>query len=127
MGYGEDLILIVDDSPTILAALKNILSEQGLDCVEAHNGVEGLELMRNNFNVSLVVSDVQMPEMDGLDMLEEARSSGFTKPVIMLTTESERDLVHRGLKLKVSGWIIKPFKDSDLVKAIHSALRRKAA
>lgn len=125
MGYGDDLVLIVDDSPTIRTTLKNTLESAGIPFIEAEDGVQGLEFIRNNYNISMVISDVNMPNMDGLEMITKARSMGFSKPIIMLTTESAPDMVRKAAALKVAGWIIKPFVPEEMIGVVKKQLGRK--
>jgi AmiR/NasT family two-component response regulator len=102
-----------------------MLERAGFDVVaEARNGIEAVELA-NAHDVELAVMDVKMPEMDGIDAARailERRSI----PIVMLTAFSEIDLVGRAIEAGAFGYLVKPFRDSDLVPAIEMARARHA-
>jgi two-component system chemotaxis response regulator CheY len=112
-------VLVVDDSATVRQQLKIALSEAGFRVVEAVNGADGAEQIAANHDLSLVICDVNMPQMNGLEMLEKIQSAGIGAgvPVLMLTTEGEPALIARAKKAGAKGWIVKPFKPDLLVAA----------
>lgn len=105
-------ILIVDDSNTVREEVGGFLKNNGLDVITAVDGKDGLNKLRGDSNIKLVVSDVNMPNMDGLTMVEKIRSElGNTQVnIVMLTTESNAAMKERGKAAGVKGWIVKPFK-----------------
>jgi two-component system, chemotaxis family, chemotaxis protein CheY len=112
-------ILVVDDSTTVRQQLKVALGDAGFTVVEAVNGIDGLDQLAANRGLSLVICDVNMPQMSGLEMLEKIQSTGVGTgiPVIMLTTEGDPSLIARAKKAGAKGWIVKPFKPELLVAA----------
>lgn len=120
-------VLVVDDSETARVQVKMDLLEAGHQVLEAENGVKGLEVLNANKDVQLVISDVNMPEMDGLSMCEEIAGNGELNkiPIIMLTTQCGDDMKARGKKSGVVAWINKPHKASTLVSGIEKILSRK--
>src|SRR4051812_15846049 len=111
-------ILIVDDSEAIRQQINQALSAAGHRTVEAADGVEGLALLRARQDFGLVLCDLNMPRMNGLEMLAEAKKEGHVAPVLMLTTEAQPSLVQRARQVGAKGWIIKPFKPELLLMAV---------
>lgn len=112
-------ILIVDDSVAIRQSLLMTLKSEGYDVIEAANGVEAIELMKTN-SIGLFISDVNMPEMDGITLLKKIREDQDHKhaPVIMLTTESGKDMINAGKDAGARAWVIKPFQPNELLSAV---------
>jgi two-component system chemotaxis response regulator CheY len=113
-------ILIVDDSRTIRQQVGFTLTKEGFEVVEAEDGNDGLAKLQANTDTSMVVSDVNMPNMGGLEMVEAIRKIEQFKglPIIMLTTESSGDKVDQAKKAGASGWLVKPFNPEQLVGAV---------
>jgi len=111
------VILIVDDSLTIRQELTLVLEPEGFRIVEAADGVKALERIRAG-GVSLVLCDVNMPLMNGLDFLDNLKSLGLKIPVVMLTTEGEPEAIERARNAGAKGWIIKPFKAPLVIAAV---------
>ncbi len=114
-------ILIVDDSSTVRDEVGGFLSRNGLDTLTAVDGRDGLEKIRADSAIRLVVCDVNMPNMDGLTMVEKVRSElGNTQVnIIMLTTESNPSMKERGKAAGVRGWIVKPFKGESVLETFR--------
>lgn len=112
-------ILVVDDSATVRQQVGLALSQAGFEIVEAVDGMDGVDKMSQVVDISLVICDVNMPRMSGLEMLEKFHSDKkhSTVPVVMLTTEGQPELVERAKKAGAKGWIVKPFKAELLVAA----------
>jgi len=113
-------VLIIDDSASVRRQVSSILKTEGFDIIEAADGIEGSEQIRTNTDLALVLCDINMPRLNGLDMLESL-SEEITKksiPVVMLTTEGEPESMSRARKAGARGWIIKPFKEQLLVGAV---------
>ncbi len=112
-------ILVVDDSATVRQQVGLALGQAGFDLVEAVDGMDGIEKLNGVAGIALVICDVNMPRMNGLEMLEKVRAEGkhTAVPIVMLTTEGQPDLVDRAKKAGAKGWIVKPFKAELLVAA----------
>lgn len=110
-------ILIVDDSSTVRDEVGGFLKTNGLDVITAVDGKDGLNKLKADPGIKLVVSDVNMPNMDGLTMVEKIRSElgNSTVNVIMLTTESNPSMKERGKAAGVKGWIVKPFNGESVL------------
>lgn len=105
-------ILIVDDSSVVRDEVSGFLKKAGLDVATAIDGKDGLARLKADQGIRLVVCDVNMPNMDGLTMVEKIRSElgNSLVNVIMLTTESSPSMKERGKAAGIKGWIVKPFK-----------------
>jgi len=105
-------ILVVDDSSTVRTEVGDFLKKNGLDVILAVDGHDGLAKLKGDPAIKLVVSDVNMPNMDGLTMAEKIRSElrNSAVNIIMLTTENSPIMKERGKAAGIKGWIVKPFK-----------------
>jgi two-component system chemotaxis response regulator CheY len=110
-------ILVVDDSMMVRQQVKRALAPAGFDIVEASDGVDALQKLGAGGDTKLIVCDVNMPKMGGIEFLEQAKANGSKVPVVMLTTEGQPELMQRARSLGALGWIVKPFKPEHLVAA----------
>jgi two-component system chemotaxis response regulator CheY len=103
--------LVIDDSRAVRVIIRNIVREMGMDVVEAGNGREGLEQLRQNPDVELVLVDWNMPEMNGLDFIRVVRAepSYDSLRIVMVTTETESEQVCRALDAGANEYVMKPF------------------
>lgn len=116
-------ILIVDDAITMRQLVAATLKSAGYDVVDARDGVDALKkLDTGRFN--LIVSDVNMPNMDGITFLKEVKKNATHKftPVIMLTTESQAGIKEEGRLAGAKAWIVKPFKPNDLLAVVKKII-----
>jgi two-component system chemotaxis response regulator CheY len=113
-------ILVVDDSATVRNEVSAFLAANDLSVEVAVDGKDGLEKLQRDSQIKLVISDVNMPNMDGLTMAEKVRGDLGNQAVniIMLTTESDPRMKQRGKAAGVKGWIVKPFKGDNVVGSI---------
>ncbi len=116
-------ILTVDDSASIRLTTRVALSNAGYDVTEAVHGQEGLDKAKAD-SFDPIVTDLNMPIMDGLTMIEEIRKvpSLTGTPIIFLTTESDADLKARAKAAGATGWLTKPFDPENLVKIVRKVL-----
>jgi two-component system chemotaxis response regulator CheY len=110
-------VLVVDDSTIARDFVAGYLSRHGFEVTTATDGRHGLEQLRQDPAIRLVVSDVNMPNMDGITMAEKVRQELGNKQVriVMLTTESNAQLRERGKAVGVNGWIVKPFRGEQVL------------
>ena len=111
-------ILVIDDSETIRRQVKQALAATGYEIIEAVDGVDGLEKLRTITDLEMALCDVNMPRMNGLDMIVEVQRTGSKIPILMLTTEGQPSLIKRAREAGAKGWIVKPFKPEMLVTAV---------
>jgi response regulator NasT len=116
-------ILIADDEPIIRLDLKNMLESLGYTVsAEVGDGVKAVEAART-LNPDIVILDIKMPEMDGIDAARIISEEKIA-PVLLLTAYSQIDLINRAKDAGVYSYLVKPFKESDLVPAIEIAMSR---
>ncbi|MDD9952435.1 MAG: response regulator [Zetaproteobacteria bacterium] len=112
-------VLIVDDSRTIRQQVNFTLSRNGYEVVEAEDGQLGLEKIKSESDIAMVISDVNMPNMNGLEMVEAVKAAGIENiPIIMLTTEGSAELIARAKAAGAKGWLVKPFEPDQLIAAV---------
>ncbi len=116
-------VLVVDDSIIILRIYRHILEKQGYQVITANNGREALEKLQAEV-VDLVVTDLMMPEMDGMSLLETIRASDNLRhiPVIMVTANGQVHNEERANRLGVNGFLTKPTSSWDLIEAVSGQL-----
>ncbi len=122
-------VVLVDDSKTILATVEMALEEMtnaGVIEMKTYvNPSELLELLQNGQeNYDLLISDINMPQLNGLDLARtlKADANFKNKPILILTTESSAEMKAAGKEIGVTGWLVKPFSDEKLIKAIKMVL-----
>ena len=119
-------ILVVDDDPKIRAVVRRGLAYEGYRVVEAATGEEGLEKAREHLP-DLVVLDVMLPGIDGLEVTKRLRSGGDDLAILMLTARDEiKDRV-QGLETGADDYLVKPFSIEELLARVHALLRRRQA
>ena len=119
----KPLILIVDDEIGVRELLTDALRIGGFDTIAAKDGMSALALMRKA-NPDLLVVDVNMPIMDGFDLLERVRSNKNLVPAIMLTARKDRADIARGLRIGADDYVTKPFGLEELMLRIQAILKR---
>ena len=117
-------ILIVDDSTSLRVVVKIALMRAGYDVIEAGDGKEGLAALDKAGKVNLIVSDVNMPNMDGITFVTHVKQHPRHKftPVIMLTTEGQDEKKQLGRAAGAKAWIVKPFNPPQLLDAVSKLI-----
>jgi two-component system chemotaxis response regulator CheY len=115
-------VIVVDDSRTARTQVRHVLEEAGYEVLEAQNGREGLTKLAEHSETALVICDVNMPVMGGLEMLERMKTDKVGVRVLMLTTEADPSLQRRALQAGVAGWIVKPLNPALLVRTLRALL-----
>ncbi|RVT92496.1 response regulator [Sphingomonas crocodyli] len=115
-------ILTVDDSPSMRLLLRSALVERGYEVREAEDGIAALEWLATNDQPAIMITDINMPRLDGFGLIEKLRENPKHRdmPVLVLTTESSDQKKARAREAGATGWIVKPFDPEKL----HSAIRR---
>ena len=116
-------ILAVDDSPSMRQLVSMTLQSAGHDVVTADDGVNALEFAKKE-SVNLVITDLYMPNMDGISLVKELRNLENYKfiPLLFLTTESGSEFKQKGKKAGATGWIVKPFNSEKLLGTVAKVL-----
>lgn len=122
-------IILVDDSKTILAtaemALEDLVNDGTITLKTYLNPAELRDLLiSGGEDYDLLISDINMPQLNGLDLATELKQNDVfkNKPILILTTESSAEMKVKGKKIGVTGWLVKPFSDEKLVKAMKMVL-----
>jgi len=117
-------ILIVDDSATMILSVKCTLEMNGFRVETASDGVQALKALTGGLRPDLIITDVNMPNMDGLELIRKVRLlQGFHfTPILTLTTESQGGKRDEGKRAGATGWLVKPVSGPDLVKVIRQVV-----
>jgi two-component system chemotaxis response regulator CheY len=112
-------ILTVDDSKTIREMVGFTLKGAGYNVLEAEDGVQGINVVKAN-KVDAIITDLNMPNMNGLDMIRAIRTNPayISVPILMLTTEGDANKKVEGKNAGATGWIVKPFQPEKLVEVV---------
>lgn len=119
----EKKILAVDDSVSIRTSISFVLKQEGYDITEAVDGVDGLAKAKaDKFN--LIITDINMPNMDGIEMIKQLRQTDGYKftPIIALTTENQESKMQEGKAAGATGWIVKPFTSEKLIAIVKKII-----
>jgi two-component system, chemotaxis family, chemotaxis protein CheY len=117
-------VLVVDDSATMRTLVSQTLTEQGFAVVEAADGQKALEALRGMPRVDLVVTDLNMPNLDGIGFVQKMRLLAAFKftPVLLLTTETRTDQKDKAKAAGATGWLTKPFDPGKLRAVVQKVL-----
>jgi two-component system chemotaxis response regulator CheY len=117
-------ILFVEDSNSVRTVMNSTLTREGYDVIVACDGQDALTKL-DGTKIHLIISDVNMPNMDGLTFVKEARQLRAYKftPIIMLTTETQEDKMNEGKAAGVKAWIVKPFQPAHLLAAVSQLIQ----
>ena len=115
-------ILIVDDDPHFLRVLGRILSGENFQVNAASGATEALDLLRKN-RYDVIISDLRMPDNDGLSLLQQIRTAGSEVPVIILTAYGEVDTYLEAMNAGATEYLNKPIKSDELLKVVRTCLR----
>ena len=117
-------ILVVDDSATMVMSVRNNLEIAGFKVESAADGVNALAKLKGGLKPDLIITDINMPNMGGMELIKNVRAlPGFRfTPILTLTTESQQDMRTEGKKLGATGWLVKPVGGADLLKIVRQVL-----
>jgi two-component system chemotaxis response regulator CheY len=117
-------LLIVDDSASMRQMVSFTLKDAGYDIIAATNGKDALTKL-DGAKISMVITDLNMPEMDGIELIKQLRGKAGFKftPIVMLTTESQDSKKMAGKQAGASGWIVKPFKPDQLLDTVKKFVK----
>lgn len=116
-------VLIVEDDFNICKLMKIKLTQEGYNCILAHNGEEGIEKLAEN-HIDIVIADAMMPKMDGFEMVKEMRELKYLVPVIMVTARGEIEDKSKGFIVGVDDYMVKPIDFKELFLRMKAVLRR---
>ncbi len=113
-------VLVVDDSAAIRQSITYVLQQGGYEVVEAKDGLDGLTALNGMGATDLIITDVNMPNLDGISFIRKVREIAAYKftPIIVLTTESQGSKMNEGKEAGATGWIVKPFSAEKLLGVV---------
>jgi two-component system chemotaxis response regulator CheY len=117
-------VLVVDDSVTMALSLKTNLTMHGFQVQTASNGQAALDLLQSGLKPNLILTDINMPIMGGIELISKVRALPGLKyvPILTLTTESEAGKRGEGKRAGATGWLVKPIAGDDLIAVIRKVL-----
>lgn len=117
-------ILVIDDSAAIRQSISYILNQEGYETTEAVDGLDGLQKLEASSQLDCVITDVNMPNMDGISFIRKARENAKFKftPILVLTTESQGAKMNEGKEAGATGWIVKPFSADKLLAVVKKVV-----
>lgn len=120
-------IMVIDDSLTIRTSVEFVIKDLGYSIKQADNGADALDKIKdikeNGDDIAMCIVDVNMPVMDGITFVKEFRKIDKFTPVLVLTTESEDTRIQEGKSAGASGWLVKPFRQEDLLGVVKKIIR----
>jgi len=119
-------IFIVDDSLTMLMSLKTSLQISGYVVETASDGKQAMDKLLSGLKPDLIITDINMPNMDGIEFIRQARTRLRFTPILTLTTEGQQAKRDEARKLGASGWMLKPVSGTDMMKVIQQLLVKAA-
>lgn len=113
-------ILLIEDSSTVRIILKNIFQGLDIDLVECKDGLDALEYIKSHADIDLIISDINMPNISGIELLRTIRTKQLIPgtPYLFLSTEQSKELMAQAKLLGASGWLVKPIDREKLLKAV---------
>jgi two-component system chemotaxis response regulator CheY len=115
-------IFVVDDSNVMLMSVKQTLELAGLKVETAKDGLEAFNRLKSGFKPDLVITDINMPNMNGIELIKSARTVLRFTPILALTTESQAAKRDEAKKFGATGWLVKPVSGPDLIRVIKQVL-----
>jgi len=112
-------VLLIDDSLTVTLSLQSALNLSGFAVEVAHSGQEGIDLISQGLKPSIIITDINMPGMDGLEVIGQVRQRLRFTPVLVLSADTSNESRQRARELGASGWLAKPISTKDLVRVIR--------
>ncbi len=118
------MVMTVDDSASFRQMVRFILKQAGYDVIEAVDGQDAADKIAET-NVHMIITDLNMPKMDGIELIKHIRNDLKDRfvPIIMLTTESQDSRKQEGRKAGATGWIVKPFKPEQLIMVVKKLIK----
>lgn len=123
-------IMTVDDSPTVRSSISFCLKNAGYDVINAVDGQDATEKIKHiqaeGRSLSLIITDINMPQMDGITFIKNVKKSDFRFiPILVLTTEGDIEMIEKGKDAGAAGWLVKPFQPEQLLWAVKKLIRLK--
>lgn len=117
-------VLVVDDSKSVRAVIGTTLQVAGYNVIQATDGQEGLDILNGDNHIELIITDLNMPNMDGITFIQEIKKMPDYKstPICMLTTETEQSKLEQGNSVSTDAWITKPVQPAHVINIVTRLL-----
>ncbi len=117
-------ILVVDDSRSVLAVIGTTLKVAGYNVIQASDGQEGLDVLNGDENIDMIITDLNMPNMDGITFIQEIKKLACfeSTPICMLTTETEQSKLENNASISTEAWITKPVQPARVIDIVSEIL-----
>ena len=117
-------ILVVDDSRSVLAVIGTTLKVAGYNVIQASDGQEGLDILNGDENIDMIITDLNMPNMDGITFIQEIKKLADFEltPICMLTTETEQSKLENDASISTEAWITKPVQPARVIDIVNGIL-----
>jgi two-component system chemotaxis response regulator CheY len=115
-------VFVIDDSATMLMSVKQTLEMSGLKVDTAKDGLEAFNKLKSGLKPDLIITDINMPNMNGIEFIKNARALLRFTPILALTTESQTAKRDEAKKNGATGWLVKPISGPDLIKVVRQVL-----
>ncbi len=115
-------VFVIDDSATMLMSVKQTLEMSGLKVDTAKDGLEAFNKLKSGLKPDLIITDINMPNMNGIEFIKNARALLRFTPILALTTESQAAKRDEAKKNGATGWLVKPISGPDLIKVVRQVL-----
>lgn len=115
-------VFVIDDSATMLMSVKQTLEMSGLKVDTAKDGLEAFNKLKSGLKPDLIITDINMPNMNGIEFIKNARALLRFTPILALTTESQAVKRDEAKKNGATGWLVKPISGPDLIKVVRQVL-----
>ena len=118
-------VLIIEDSEDFRSKMRSLLEVLDYEVLEASDGLEGMEMIKSQTDLSLIISDLHMPNLDGLTMCKKIQSENIeTAPILMVTTEANPKLKKEGTSAGIYKWILKPVSDKKFLTMVEKIVSK---
>lgn len=115
-------ILVVDDSTVMVMSFKKMLEVSGMKVETSYDGVQAMAHLNDGLKPDLIITDINMPNMDGIEFIKQARAMLRFTPILALTTETQSAMRDEAKRSGATGWLVKPVKGPELMDAITQVL-----
>lgn len=119
-------VLLVDDSATMLMSMRAGLEISGYRVSTAHDGVEAMALLQGGLKPDLIITDIHMPKMDGIEFIRQARKALRFTPILALTTEGQQAKRDQARQFGATGWMLKPVRGAEMMQVINQVFLQLA-
>ena len=115
-------VLAIDDDPSALHLIDSCLEDLDIELLTAGSCKEAVEVLKKNRDLSIIITDYELPDANGVALIKALRTHGLTVPIICLSGHSDRNIIVQAAKLKIESWMVKPYKPEELIDTVEKIL-----